>query len=249
MNKYTIFISDIHLNEFQPEMTQRFVQFLAKNQENIEKLYILGDLFDYWIGDDDATPLSQQISQTLKKCADTGMKIYFIYGNRDYLIGKNFAHVCGMTLLKQKTVIDLYGTRTLLMHGDLLCTEDRHYQWYRKVMFSTLMKKIVLLLPLYLRRLLAKKLRHVSQESNRIKSIKLMDVSEASVIGDFLSYKADLLIHGHTHQPKTEIYTLTEKKKTRMVLGAWSVTQGNVIIATASKQQHINFDDAALLEI
>lgn len=236
MKKLTAFVSDIHLNDSQPKITQRFIQFLETNKNSIENLYILGDLFDYWIGDDNITPLSQLISQTLRKCTDAGMKIYFIHGNRDYLIGKKFADACGMTLLNEKAVIDLYGTPTLLLHGDLLCTEDQAYQRYRKIMFSPFMKNIALLLPLWLRRKLAKKLRGVSQESNRSKSIMMMDVAEASVLKNFSDYQVQLLIHGHVHRQAMH-------NNNRMVLGAWSETEGNALIASnATAPYFINFN-------
>lgn len=245
--QHTVFISDTHFSEHHPETTQRFIDFLELNKSSIEKLYLLGDLFDAWIGDDDLSPLSQQISQVLQKCAANGMQIYFTHGNRDYLIGSKFSKACHMTLLKDKTMISLYGKPTLLMHGDLLCTDDHAYQQYRNIMFSPLMKKICLLLPLWLRRKIAKKLRKVSQESNTVKSMMIMDVSETSVTEVLAEHQAELLIHGHTHRPATHT---THSGKTRMVLGAWENNQGNAIIACEKEApQLINFDQAPGLQL
>lgn len=243
INIYTVFISDTHFNENHPDITQRFIDFLELNMASIEKLYLLGDLFDTWIGDDNTTPLSTKISDVLANCANHGMKIYFIHGNRDYLIGAKFAKSCNMTLLNDKTVISLYGKKTLLMHGDLLCTDDRAYQTYRKIMFSPLMKKISLLLPLRLRKRIATKLRNVSKESNAMKSINIMDVSENSVIQALEEHHAELLIHGHTHRQNIHTVPLTHQLAQRMVLGAWENAQGNAIIASEKDApRFINID-------
>ena len=239
----TVFISDTHFSEEHPETTQRFIEFLELNKASIESLYLLGDLFDAWIGDDNITPLSQKISNTLASCANEGMKIYFICGNRDYLIGRKFAESCNMTLLNDKTVISLYGKKTLLMHGDLLCTDDHAYQRYRKIMFSSFMKKICLLLPLALRKKIAGKLRKVSQESNATKLMHIMDVSENSVIQALEESHAELLIHGHTHRQGSHTVTLTHQTAQRMVLGAWEPCQGNALLASEKEAPHIvNFN-------
>lgn len=237
MTKYIAFISDTHLSEQQPAITQRFIDFLENNKFTIEKLYILGDLFDYWIGDDDVSPLKQKVSATLKKCSDNGIDIYFTHGNRDYLLGENFAKACGMKLLPEKTLINLYGKSILLMHGDLLCTDDLAYQKYRKIMFSPIIKKICLLLPLWLRRNIAKKLRKTSQESNSKKLAYIMDVSENSVIEALKQNQAELIIHGHTHRQAFH--------SNRIVLGAWENNSGNALIASATdKLRFINFASA-----
>lgn len=245
--KYTVFISDTHLNEAQPEITQRFIDFLSQNKACIENLYLLGDLFDAWIGDDNITLLSERISRTLTDCANTGTNIYFVHGNRDYLIGKKFAESCNMTLLEDKTVISLYGKKTLLMHGDLLCTDDHAYQRYRTIMFSPLMKKLCLLIPLWMRKKIAEKLRKVSQESNAIKAIEIMDVSENSVIQALEENHAELLIHGHTHRPGTHSVKLLHQSAERMVLGAWENAQGNaIVIKDKASPKFISFEQVIL---
>ncbi|MBP9727236.1 MAG: UDP-2,3-diacylglucosamine diphosphatase [Gammaproteobacteria bacterium] len=245
MKKYTVFISDTHLNEHEPAMTQRFLDFLKLNKGSIEKLYLLGDIFDTWIGDDDVSPLSLQVSQVLKNCAQNGVSIYFIHGNRDYLIGPKFAKSCGMKLLGEKTLLSLYGKQTLIMHGDLLCTDDLAYQRYRKIMFSSLMKKICLTLPLWLRKKIAKKLRKISQYSNSEKQMNIMDVSENSVTQAFAESNAELLIHGHTHRLACHS---AAAGKTRMVLGAWEKMQGNAIIVNEKEApRFIKFSQATTL--
>lgn len=233
--KCTVFISDTHFSDDYPEIAQRFIDFLKLNMSSIETLYLLGDLFDAWIGDDNVTELSEQISKTLAKCADADIKIFFVHGNRDYLIGQKFANACKMTLLNDKTVISLYGKKTLLMHGDLLCTDDHAYQRYRKIMFSSFMKKISLMLPLNLRKRIAKKLRKVSQDSNATKHITIMDVSEISVMQALEDNHAELLIHGHTHRKGAHTLQLTHQSAQRMVLGAWEKTEGNAIIASETE--------------
>lgn len=236
--KCTVFISDTHFSDDYPEIAQRFIDFLKLNMSCIETLYLLGDLFDAWIGDDNMTALSEKISETLAQCADAGMKIFFLHGNRDYLIGQKFANACNMTLLNDKTVISLYGKKTLLMHGDLLCTDDHAYQRYRKIMFSSFMKKISLMLPLNLRKRVAKKLRKASQDSNATKQITIMDVSEISVIQALEDNHAELLIHGHTHREGIHTLELTHQSAQRMVLGAWDNSQGNAIIANEIDAPH-----------
>jgi UDP-2,3-diacylglucosamine hydrolase len=226
-------------------MTQRFIDFLNLNKGSIDKLYLLGDIFDTWIGDDDVSPLSLQVSQVLKNFAQNGVSIYFAHGNRDYLIGPKFAKSCGMKVLGEKTNLSLYGTPTLIMHGDLLCTDDLAYQRYRKIMFSPLVKKICLILPLWLRRKIAKKLRKVSQYSNSEKQMNIMDVSENSVTQALAENKAELLIHGHTHRQGCHNIA---SGKTRMVLGAWEKMQGNAIIVNEKEApRFINFSQAITL--
>lgn len=245
---YTVFISDTHFSEHHPEMTQRFIDFLELNKTSIEKLYLLGDIFDAWIGDDHITPLSQQISRTLSDCANAGMLIYFMPGNRDYLIGPSFAKTCNMSLLNDKAIISLYGTSTLLMHGDLLCTDDHAYQRYRKIMFSPTMKTISLMLPLWLRKKIAGKLRAVSQTSNTNKPMNIMDVSETSVAQALEENHAELLIHGHTHRQGCHNVNLTHQLAQRIVLGAWEEKRGNAIIASEKEMpRFINFDRALIL--
>ncbi len=249
MTKYTIFISDTHFSESHPETTQRFIDFLQLNKASIETLYLLGDLFDAWIGDDNITPLSQKISHTLASCANEGMKIYFMHGNRDYLIGPKFAAACGMKLLPEKTVIDLYGKPTLLMHGDLLCTDDHAYQQYRNIMFSPFMKKLCLLLPLWIRKKIAEKLRRTSQESNRKKSMAIMDVSPDSVINALKENHTTLLIHGHTHRQACHEVKLTHQTAQRIVLGAWEEKHGNILLASAAEEPRlVDFDEVLCLE-
>lgn len=245
---YTIFISDTHLSELHPEITQRLIDFLELNKNSIEKLYLLGDIFDTWIGDDNVTPLSQQISKTLSDCTNAGMEIYFVHGNRDYLVGPHFSQLCGMTLLQEKTVISLHGKQTLLMHGDSLCTDDQSFQRYRRIMFSPLMKKICLLLPLWLRKKIAEKLRKVSQDSNTHKPMNIMDVSQESVMQALEENHAELLIHGHTHRPSIHSIALAHQSAQRIVLGAWESTLGNALIVSEKEApRFINFDQAPIL--
>lgn len=246
--KYTIFISDTHFNEKQPRITERFLKFLELNLAYINALYLLGDLFNTWIGDDNDSPLIQRISQALADCAKKGILIYFIHGNRDYLIGKTFAKRCNMILLPQETCILLYHEPTLIMHGDTLCTEDKSYQLYRKIMFSRWMKAACLFLPLSWRKAAADRLRKASQKKQSTKSYHIIDVSEKSVIESLKKHQTQWLIHGHTHRPNHHKINQLEKTAHRLVLGAWSNTEGSAIIASKEKKPYlIRFDQPPIL--
>jgi UDP-2,3-diacylglucosamine hydrolase len=247
--KYTVFISDTHFNDAHPGIAQRFVDFLKLNTLSIETLYLLGDLFDVWVGDDDTSPVIEQISDALAECAASGVKIYFIHGNRDYLIGQKFAENCGMTILNDGMFILLNGKPTLLMHGDLLCTDDHAYQRYRNIMFSPWMKKICLMLPLAWRKKMAAQLRGVSQNSHTKKPQNIMDVSPETVIKVLENNHAQWLIHGHTHRPGHHEIKLTHQTAHRVVLGAWDDAQGNALITNATETPRlVTFQKAICLQ-
>ncbi len=229
--KYTAFISDTHFNEDQPATLERFIDFLRLNKTSLEALYLLGDIFDAWIGDDYHSDLIHKVSTAIVDCSNAGTKIYFIHGNRDYLIGEKFAQDCGMTLVGDPYFVLLYGKPTLLMHGDLLCTDDHSYQRYRKIMFAPWMKKLCLLLPLSWRKKIASHLRALSQASLTKKSSNIMDVAQESVVDALEMNHAQWLIHGHTHRPGQHEVKLAHHMGYRLVLGAWSNDEGNAIIA------------------
>ncbi len=171
------FIADLHLSESHPQLTALFQKFIQEKAVHAQAVYILGDLFDFWIGDDENSPLVQTIKQTICSLTERGVACYFIHGNRDFLIGKTFARDTGMTLLPEYAVIDLFGTPTLLCHGDTLCTDDHSYQKFRRTVHQKWLQRLFLLLPLTLRLNIATKIRKQSKQDKQHKTADIMDVN------------------------------------------------------------------------
>ncbi len=213
----TYFISDLHLDESHPAITVMFLHFLQNKAKEADALYILGDLFEAWIGDDENTPLQMKIREALKSLADSGVNIYFICGNRDFLLGKRYADKACMTILPDHAIIDLYGKKALIMHGDTLCTLDEKYQAFRKKARNKFLQCLFLSLPLGLRKKIGASLRITSQAAISNKSEEIMDVTPSEVDRVMQKYDVDLLIHGHTHREMIH----QEKQGVRIVLGAW----------------------------
>lgn len=224
----TLFISDLHLDPSRPAINRLFLDFLAQQAGSAEALYILGDLFDVWIGDDDDNRLAQQVAAALQTLAKTGVDVYFIHGNRDFTLGHDYASRCNMTLLAESSLIDLYGTPTLIMHGDTLCTDDDAYQTYRRRVRSPQWQRRILRLPLFARRLMAWHLRLRSRRAIRRKSAVIMDVNHDTVCAAMREAGAKRLIHGHTHRPAVHKLHIDGDKAERIVLGDW-YTQGSVL--------------------
>lgn len=217
----TLFIADLHLSENEPATTAGFISFLENEAVHADALYILGDLFEFWIGDDDPSELHTEIATALAALHDKGVPCYFIHGNRDFLIGKRFAQRCKMTLLPDESVINIYEYRVLILHGDELCTDDPGYLRFRKIIRNSLIKNIFLMLPLFLRLKIANKLRQQSKISNRGKSSVMMDVNQLAVIKKLQDYNVIYMIHGHTHRPAIHDMTIDGQLSQRAVLGAW----------------------------
>lgn len=224
----TLFIADLHLCTEEPAITAGFLRFLAGEARQADALYILGDLFEAWIGDDDPNPLHGQIAIALRSLVDSGVPCYFIHGNRDFLLGKGFARQSGMTLLPQEKVLELYGQRVLIMHGDTLCTDDVGYQAFRAKVHQPWLQKLFLALPLYLRKRIAAKMRAGSKSSNSVKDMAIMDVNAQTVLHTLERHRVQHLIHGHTHRPAVHQFNVNEKPAFRYVLGAWH-TEGSMI--------------------
>lgn len=216
-----LFISDLHLHESRPQITRAFFHFLHTQAAQAETLYILGDFFDAWIGDDDDTKLPKQVAAELFALSQQGIAIYFQHGNRDFLLGESYAHKAGMTLIPETSVIDLYGTPTLLLHGDTLCTADKDYQQFRSMVRSSQWQQQILAQPLAARRALAKQLRDKSQSMNSLKAEDIMDVTPAEVVAQMAKNNVTRLIHGHTHRPARHKLNLNGKIAERIVLGDW----------------------------
>ena len=204
-------------------------------------MIILGDFFEYWIGDDDPQLLHREIAEALRDLTASGVPCYFIHGNRDFLIGKRFAQECDMTLLPQETLLTLYGHRILIMHGDTLCIDDKDYQRYRRKVHNPLIQTLFLWLPLRTRLNIAAKMRDRSQMTNGDKSDAIMDVNPHAVIEALERNHAEWLIHGHTHRPAIHDISMPDGKLAkRAVLGAWHY-QGSMISVTPAGIELIEF--------
>jgi len=222
-----LFISDLHLDATRPAITQAFFHFLQNDARQADALYILGDLFELWIGDDDDQAWLIETQQQLKQLSDSGTTLFFMHGNRDFLIGEQFAKNTGATILKDPTVIKIKEQNVLLMHGDTLCTKDADYLNFRAQVRQDTWAKEVLAKPLQERRALGQHLRSQSKSMSSRKADDIMDVSEDEVIRIMEEYSATTLIHGHTHRPlrhslEGKITNKSDgKKPERIVLGDW----------------------------
>ena len=217
----TLFISDLHLDESRPEIVDVFERFLAEEARGAKALYILGDLFESWIGDDDDSPMADRVARALRALSDSGVPIYFMRGNRDFVLGKDFARKAGMTILDDPTVIDLDGKPVLLMHGDTLCTDDVAYQKFRRIMHNRWFQRVALALPLSMRRRIAGRLRGQSQKHIARKTEAIMDVNQSAVEAAMRAHGVRLMIHGHTHRPATHRFDVDGQTAERVVLGDW----------------------------
>lgn len=217
----TLFISDLHLDGSRPEITELFLEFLEEEAAKASALYILGDFFEVWIGDDDDDLHHAQVMAGLKALSSSGVPVHLMHGNRDFLIGKRFAERTGVKLLADPTVIDLGGP-TLLMHGDTLCTDDLQYQKARRFLRNRLVQGIYLALPLSLRRRIAAYARAKSKTDTAAKASYIMDVNQQAVEEAMRQHGVTRLIHGHTHRPAIHRFKSRDgKAMERIVLGDW----------------------------
>lgn len=236
----TLFIADLHLCTEEPAITAGFLRFLAGEARQADALYILGDLFEAWIGDDDPNPLHREMAAAIKALVDSGVPCFFIHGNRDFLIGKRFARESGMTLLPQERVLELYGRRVLIMHGDTLCTDDAGYQAFRAKVHQPWLQTLFLALPLFIRKRVAARMRAGSKAANSSKSLAIMDVNKHAVVAEMEKYRVQWLIHGHTHRPDLHALTVNGEPAFRVVLGAWH-REGSMVKVTPDDVELIAF--------
>lgn len=220
-------ISDIHLSSNRPDLIEAFFHYLQNLSEDTSALYLLGDIFDAYIGDDDDSELLQTVKQQLLALSQKGVKLYFMHGNRDFLVGEDFCQASGCTLLSDPSVIEYYGKPYLLMHGDSLCTDDVEYQAFRAQIQNPDSKAFLLSKPLEERRAIAKQLREGSKSMNSNKAEDIMDVNHQAVLQAFADHKVNTLIHGHTHRPA--IHPISEQQQ-RVVLGDWDKQGWEIII-------------------
>lgn len=229
----TLFIADLHLADERPQASGRFFHFLDVIARDVDALYILGDLFEYWVGDDDPdAPLARQTAQKIKALTESGTPVYFMHGNRDFLLAQRYADSCGMSLAADPVIIDLHGTPTLLTHGDTLCTGDRNYQRYRKLTRNTLVRNALLALPLKLRHAMARSARAGSERAKTGKSYDIMDVDQDAVAGWFRQFDTARMIHGHTHRPARHVLAVDGRERERWVLPDW-YGEGGYLSCTA----------------
>lgn len=219
-----IFISDLHLQPALPETTRAFLNFLKTQGQQTERLYILGDLFEYWAGDDDmGSEYLKTVVGALRALADSGTAVFWMCGNRDFLTGDRFLEATGAQALSELAVIDLAGKKIALVHGDAQCTDDQAYMQFRTMVRNPLWQKQFLSMPLAQRKALIAGMREDSQKGNREKSAQMMDVNAVAIDALFTQTGATVLIHGHTHHPGDHVHRTNNIDCTRMVLSDWNL--------------------------
>ena len=224
----TLFISDLHLDSARPAITELFLDFLAGEARGAEALYILGDLFEVWLGDDDPDPHHARVADALAAVADAGTPVHFMVGNRDFLLGRDYAERAGMELLEEPLVLELHGTPTVILHGDVLCTDDTAYQNFRAMVRNPVWQRDFLSRPLEVRRALAAQVREESRNRGQAMAPAITDVNAAAVESAFHEHGVPRMIHGHTHRPDIHRLEVNGERRERIVLGDW-YTQGSVL--------------------
>lgn len=225
----TLFISDLHLCNKRPEITELFLDFLRQDAVSADALYILGDFYEFWVGDDVAmTAEYRPITKALQTLTSQGVAVYILPGNRDFLLGKGFETLTGCEILTEPYRLDLYGHPTLLMHGDSLCTDDTEYQEFRKQVRDPKWQAEFLAKPLQDRIDLFNKYRRISMEVTANKSTEIMDTNQQAIEQVMQQHGVNLLIHGHTHRPDEHHFEINKQAMTRIVLANWD-SDGSVL--------------------
>ena len=220
--KHTLFISDLHLSPERPHINETFFRFLRDTAARAEALHVLGDLFENWVGDDDlADPFNAAIADALRQLSRSGVTLTFMKGNRDVLADEGFAARCGAGLIADPTLVDLYGARTLLMHGDTLCTDDVEYQKFRVIARDPAFQKRFLSQPIAERKKQMLDMRLKSEQHKQGQAAEIMDVALATVEKVLREFGYPRLIHGHTHRPARHLHTVDGRRCERWVLNDW----------------------------
>lgn len=231
---HTYLLSDLHLSTQRPDLIAAFTHFLNTEARTAERIYLLGDLFEYWIGDDAATEVGAQPVLAAMHQLSSSVDCYFIAGNRDFLVGQQFTQQTGFKVLPDESVVNLYGTSTLLLHGDSMCTDDTaHMQFRKEVVTNTARKEQFLSLPIPMRIEQAQAARTESNQHKTSVSMSIMDVTTATVVNTFRQYNVQQMIHGHTHRQGQHSHQVDGRECIRYVLGDWEQTSS---IMTVSKQ-------------
>ena len=214
-------ISDLHLDENRPQITRAFFDFLERRAAGAEALYILGDFFEVWVGDDDDAPLVAEVADALSRFSGGGAELYLMHGNRDFLLGQDFAQRAGAILLPDPSLVTLAGQKVLLMHGDSLCTRDEEYMAFREQARNPQWQEALLAKPLEERRQIAAQIRAASKSMNSRKAEDIMDVTPSEVEAVMREHGVHTLIHGHTHRPARHQLEIDGQPAERIVLGDW----------------------------
>ena len=240
----TLFISDIHLTRERPDKIRLFIEFLqSPAARQAAAVYILGDLFEYfWLGNDDHTPPVTLILQEIKDFTRSGSRLYFIRGNRELVMDRGFELLTGCIMLNDMTVVEIDGEKILLTHGDVLCTKDVKYQWYRRFMELCLTKKLFLSLPYRLRSLLVNGLRPLMRRSADRKPPEIIDVDQGAVEASMRRHEVWEIIHGHTHRPGIHRFTLDGRPASRFVLGDWYL-EDSVLVCQGKEKRLLRIEE------
>lgn len=226
-----LFISDLHLDASRPAITELFLDFLHRQARHCRALYILGDLFEVWLGDDHQTEHHTQVIQGIASVTQAAVPVYIMHGNRDFLLAQKFVQQTGAQLLTDPSIVSLFNNKALLMHGDTLCTDDTAYQAFRLQVRDPLWQQAFLSKSLEERFAMARHARQVSQTETQNKAEQIMDVNARAVSDAMTEHGVTLLIHGHTHRPAVHHFSLNEEPAQRIVLGDW-YEQGSVLYCT-----------------
>jgi len=232
----TLFISDLHLCKDRPAINALFLDFLATQTKSIDALYILGDLFEVWIGDDVVTPEDNAILSELKNITQNAIPVYVMHGNRDFLLAEQFCEQSGCQLIPDPSIIDLYDVPTLIMHGDTLCTDDTAYQQFRNMVRNETWQTQFLAMTVSQRQAIALKYRNESKTQTQQKAPEIVDANQQAIETVMQENKVLHLIHGHTHRPGTHHFELNNNTAQRIVLGDW-YKQGSVLVVDESGYQ------------
>lgn len=224
----TLFISDLHLEAGRPEIGVQFLDFLSGEARDADTLYILGDLFEVWLGDDDPNPYYAGMKAAIRELVDSGIPVFFMHGNRDFMIGDEFATETGVTILQDPELIDLHGEKVLLSHGDALCTDDVEYQRFRAMTRNPEWQAMMLAKTIQERIAHALEARQGSMEHGESLDDEITDVNQGAVEALIRKHGVDILLHGHTHRPAIHEVRLGDRTATRIVLGDW-FEQGSVV--------------------
>lgn len=235
----TLFISDLHLEDNRPQSTEMLTGFLRGTARSADALYILGDLFEFWIGDDFLTETARRVAEELGELPLAGVPCYFLHGNRDFLLGEQYARLVGMELLPETLVVDLHGTRTLLLHGDTLCTDDAGYQAFRQQVRQPSFRDQFLGMPVQQRLDMAQNARDASKQHTSSTPMEIMDVNLDAVSKAFAEHGVERMIHGHTHRPASHDHRLANGRMgQRLVLADWHTT-GSYLRVSPSGCEHV----------
>ncbi|MGQ5523930.1 UDP-2,3-diacylglucosamine diphosphatase [Chitinimonas sp. PSY-7] len=224
-----LFASDLHLSDADPATTAAFIEFLQKPAREASALYLLGDIFEYWVGDDDNDALNWRIAAELRVLSDQGTAVFLMHGNRDFLLGQQFATAAGATLLNDPHLLDAFGRKLVLSHGDVLCTDDTAYQQFRTTVRQPAWQAAFLARPLAERKAEVERIRAASEIAKKQKAAEIMDVNLQAVATLFAKHAGADLIHGHTHRPAQHQHELAEDVRERWVLPDWYAGKGGYL--------------------